>query len=273
MPAKIKISKKELQNLLDIHKTARSVSKAIGCCERTIQVNMKNYSLKRPIANGVNHEFFQTWSEHMSYILGFIIADGNVGKYKPYLNIELSSKDEEILNYIKSHIQPPANIYRYQRILKKTGNPFTSSKIMIYSRQILKDLEKFNVVPNKTGNHPLDYNIPKQYQRDFVRGFFDGDGSIFYRYGLINSKFVCIDLQFINSIQKMIGNIGSKHIYKGLHDITIFYKDSLKLRDYMYYDGCFSLQRKKDRFFNSNIKEYKSQGWETKMKNLDTSKI
>ena len=102
-----------------------------------------------------------------AYLLGFILADGNIRKDAPQITI--SQKKENswyLLRMIRDFIQPEAK------------------SLCFTSQQLWEQLIKKGIIPNKTYdfNHEcadlLWDSIPENLLPDFLRGFLDGDGSI-----------------------------------------------------------------------------------------------
>lgn len=151
-----------------------------------------------------NHEYFKNWSNDMAYIVGFITADGNIHNKRPYLSIELQREDKEFLIKLKNKIYPDSNIYDCIHYDKRNKKEHFTSKWTFHSKEIIKDLEKYSIFPNKTGKHLLNFDIPKEYINDYVRGFFDGDGSIFISKNIKSVTFVCASVKFLESLQKLI---------------------------------------------------------------------
>ena len=118
-------------------------------------------------------------SEEKAYWLGFLYADGCIYKSKrqnhsPCVAISLHKKDakhlEKFLNCINSNL-PISYFSQY-------------ASIQIYSAKMVEDLEKLGCTERKTYTLTMP-NIPEKYIRHFIRGYFDGDGSISYN---INPK-------------------------------------------------------------------------------------
>ena len=110
----------------------------------------------------------------MAYILGFFAADGNLtlGRRGNHY-IEFTSTDQEIIQRIRSVFGSNHKIPRRARRL----NHKDSFRIQIGSKIIFNDLQKLGFTPNKSKT--LQYpKTPKKYLRDFVRGYFDGDGHV-----------------------------------------------------------------------------------------------
>jgi len=118
-----------------------------------------------------NSDFFKSWNGDMSYILGFIYADGCIHKPKKGVQsniLHIVQKDKKILEEIREKIAPnrPLHIHSYN-----------SYQLDIPDNEIVKDLEKLGVFERKTPVKEFP-DVPKEYLADFIRGYFDGDGSI-----------------------------------------------------------------------------------------------
>ena len=118
-------------------------------------------------------------NEKKAYWLGFIYADGSVYKSKDnkshHLTIKLSSKDIEHLAKFKKDFELPHNIKIKNE--NSFGGGFESAMIRISSKEIVNDLINHGCIPNKTFVIQFP-NIDEKYYSHFIRGYFDGDGSI-----------------------------------------------------------------------------------------------
>lgn len=125
--------------------------------------------------------FYSINTEQKAYILGFICADGYVAKDR--LVICLSKVDTEILEVIKKEFNSTQTLKFYSRI-----NPYNSNKscemveLQISSTKFVKPLLKMGLGNNKTYtlNSSVLKFIPKYLIKDFLRGYFDGDGNVMY---------------------------------------------------------------------------------------------
>lgn len=125
----------------------------------------------------INQSFFNKdyLNANGAYILGLLASDGWVAKEENCVCIELQSSDRQILEDVNKVLENEREIKDYMR-----ANGYQNSKLYFYSAQIKNDLKYYDIVPTKTYNLNSNFikNIPEQYQMDFVRGFFDGDGCI-----------------------------------------------------------------------------------------------
>lgn len=111
-------------------------------------------------------------NEEKAYWLGFIYADGYISKGE--FGIGLSIKDESHLLKFKQFINYTGNL-RYRQD--------TNSCILAFrNKKIISDLKKLGVLErkSKTSKFPNIEQVPQKYLRHFIRGFIDGNGSIFY---------------------------------------------------------------------------------------------
>lgn len=114
-------------------------------------------------------------TESKAYILGFIYADGFVGDEK-FNNIVIAVNDLEILEFIAKEFKFTGNI----RKTKKGG--FENSKCgysLNFSSKIMASrLREIGLYTNKSLTIDTLPQIDKKLVRHFIRGYFDGDGSI-----------------------------------------------------------------------------------------------
>lgn len=121
----------------------------------------------------VNDNYFSEENHNMAYLLGFLASDGTIRKNDNSVKIGLSSVDRDFLLTIKKEIGYQGELTNYI-----TSNGFSVSELRFTSKQIKADLAKYNIVPNKTFIYTFPKNLKREYWIDFIRGYFDGDGSV-----------------------------------------------------------------------------------------------
>lgn len=135
---------------------------------RTVKDNSKKYTC--------NTDFFKVIdNEEKAYWLGFIYADGCVTKNK--LVIRLSSLDKKHLDKFKKSINSNHPIHDYNCTNGFSNPNHFSSNICINSEELVNDLINYGVVYNKS----LILKFPclkDSLIKHFIRGYFDGDGSV-----------------------------------------------------------------------------------------------
>ena len=263
----IKDYKEEITDLYQKGKTAKEISSVLGFKYHQPVYNFfKKMGWERNGKPGkriykVNEQFFNNINtEEKAYILGFICADGHIGKDR--LNITVSIKDRDILEKIRKAMHSNHPIKEVQRInpYNKTDRKLlTLVELMIGSVELVKPLFKMGLTTNKTYTLSGDIvkYIPKFLIRDFLRGYFDGDGNVFfgkryssgYKYNINicgNEDFLLKSFQtYFPSPNKLYKDLYSKQCYVW----KISNRD--KVRDfmyYLYYNSSIFLQRKYNEF-------------------------
>ena len=112
-----------------------------------------------------------TWSKKLAYAIGLITADGCLSKDGRHIN--LTSRDKAQIELFKKCLG----------LITKTGRKYSGSGNLAYQTQfgdvvLYRFLEKIGLTPAKS-NTLSALNIPDKNFSDFVRGYFDGDGSSF----------------------------------------------------------------------------------------------
>ena len=119
-------------------------------------------------------------TEDKAYFLGFLYADGNL--YKPYrkISMELHERDIHILEKFKENLKSTYPLVFWKRKLKVSGNINTYVTLAIIDKHFSEVCEKLGIIPRKSLfiKFPNRDIIPENLVRHFVRGYFDGDGSI-----------------------------------------------------------------------------------------------
>lgn len=126
----------------------------------------------------IDDNFFKNQDEDMAYILGFIAADGNVAKKENRISIEIHEEDKELLEIMrkKTHNTRPLKFYLHTHE-NCADTPVV--KFQTWSAEWKKDLAIYNIVPEKTFILKPPTFLNKQYYGAFIKGYFDGDGSVY----------------------------------------------------------------------------------------------
>lgn len=152
----------------------KEISLIYGCSSTLIGLRLKQYGIKLKQKNGlfgsdfyIDEEFFETWSDEMAYLLGYITADGGVRPHK--YELKMKSIDYELLEYAKK--------------LLKTNYEIKSEKntrcyvLVVYSKKIIESLAKLGIYARKSLTVQMA-KVPDKYFWSYLRGLVDGDGTI-----------------------------------------------------------------------------------------------
>lgn len=133
-----------------------------------------------PVLRSVDLHFFKKWTAPMAYALGFFAADGNMIKTKRGTHfISFNSSDKSLLQSIQKEMQ---STHKLSMRKSPTGSVF---RFQIGSKEMYQDLIRLGFIENKS-KRMIVPDIPKKFQRHFVRGYFDGDGNVWV--GKMNLK-------------------------------------------------------------------------------------
>tara|TARA_R110000868_G_scaffold46524_5_gene153637 strand:+ start:21154 stop:21981 length:828 start_codon:yes stop_codon:yes gene_type:complete len=257
----------EYANCKDISK----ISEKLKISKDSIRKYIKLYNIKyykyQPKIYSCNNNIFYKENENAFYLAGFIAADGCVRNrvrkkcISKSLIIALSNKDHEHLEKIKMALQSNNPIKSIIIKPNKKVKVYShQSRIEIYSAQIVNDLLKFNITPNKTYTYNMpDWLINHELVNHFIRGYFDGDGSI-GKYKKPPSKILHSQLNmlgtelFIKQYKTIIEqncNVNDNKIIKINNIYSLSYSGNnvvKRIYEFLYKDATIYLDRKKDKF-------------------------
>ena len=181
----------------EFHMNDRLVKRLLtenGVHIKTIQeTNISSYK--------INIDFFKTQSTDLGYLLGLLSSDGCVASNENCIYIELQESDSSLLEQINAIIGNERQIKHYT-----TKNNYKNCKLYFYSREIKEILGEYGIVPNKTYSKDFHfpYSLDKRYWLDYIRGYFDGDGSITYSGNTLRFQIDSVNLPLLQHIQNFL---------------------------------------------------------------------
>ncbi len=197
-----------------------------------------------------NEDYFENINtEKQAYFLGLLAADGNVSNKRNTISLSLNVDDGlDLIEEFKKELNSTGSIkiYTDKRTDYKRKSMVT---IQFTSQKTKEDLQKIGLGPKKTTN--LAYpKINKELDKHFIRGFIDGDGSFYYKRGILVFCLVGTE-EILKSIQTILNKELdieytklTKHI-TGVYYLRLGHKDTLKLRTWIYNDCNIAMKRKK----------------------------
>lgn len=207
----------------------------------------------------VDYDFSKVSNEIEAYILGFIYADGYILD-SPHnrLGIMLSVKDKKLLERIGNYISKDIPI-RHQY------GEFETVRFILCRKEVVQNLKRLGISQGKSA---IDFNIPiieDSLYPHFIRGYFDGDGSVLKDRKYIKF-YICSPLPKIledfknilekheihsylrieyrkGKIIKISKNPTNYDQYRLIVDKNVYLQ---KLYNYLYKDATIFLERKKN---------------------------
>ena len=203
----------------------------------------------------VNNNYFSEQNNRMAYIMGFLAADGNVSKNGNRIQSQLSLKDKGHLEMIQSEIGG-CEVYEYE------SNGYKSCGWHCCSSQIKKDLAIYGIIPHKIGTLSIPKVLDKQYWKDFIRGYFDGDGTICKDGTGFRVTITSANKEILEDINSYFEENGIKpsNLYKDHNNICIRFRSqaSIDIYNLLYYNDCLCLKRKKEKYIELMKEKYNS---------------
>lgn len=237
-----------------------------------IELGLKKQGVGKYIYN--NEDYFDNIdSQNKAYILGLLFADGcnhiynSNGESKYQITLSLQEEDKEILEKIKVEmiLQNPLHY-----IMPRTGNCINGKivksakpqwKLEFNNKHMSLRLSELGMVQNKS--LVLQFpNIDSNLYRHFIRGYFDGDGSVYsymsdkymcYRFKIVSSRFLCLRIKEIIQkelcinlyLQKVDTHNGGTYTLT-----TVSNKDTKEILDWIYKDADLYMERKHNKFIS-----------------------
>ncbi|PRT14044.1 hypothetical protein C6353_26550 [Bacillus toyonensis] len=117
-------------------------------------------------------------TEEKAYWLGFIAADGTIkGEKNTVMDLVLQAKDVDMLEMLKMHLNYNAPIHKREGVTKN-GKQFYARGLRIMDKHVCERLAGYGIVKRKQSTVRIPQGLDKEMIRHFIRGYFDGDGSI-----------------------------------------------------------------------------------------------
>lgn len=249
--------------------TKKQIAEKLNRTPQAVQLKANKIGLKKPEKYIYNKQFFKNIdTEEKAYWLGFFFSDGYVQKTDTNgeAAIMLGVRDKEHLKKFNKSIEGNVQVTTSIR-----GSGFSDSKkyemavIRLYSSELVNDLIALGCVPNKSKIIKFP-KIEKRFIWSFVRGFFDGDGSI-----TLNKKrnvpvcnFTSASIEFLGELRKFLYQEKINSYYtqekRGCYRLWINGMENATLfLDKMYENSCIYLDRKYSRYIqymqSYNIRE------------------
>lgn len=199
-------------------------------------------------------------TEDKAYWLGFIYADGCITKNKynrQIFEIKLKISDINHLYKLKSALQSSHKIIS-ARSNSKYSNNSECCGLHINSIKLTNDLYNLGVLYNKSKilKPPTILQVPQNLISHFIRGYFDGDGSV-YEYSKTHEgsvsfvgtkdilEWILQNIQTCVNTHAKVYKYKNKDIYEvkigGINNFTQIYK-------YLYINAKTYLDRKKIKY-------------------------
>jgi hypothetical protein len=253
----INISKEELILAYSELKQIKLVAKKFGVSSGAISSRFVKFNIpyEHKIRYVCKDNFFDFDNEKSFYWAGFLAADGNVSKQND-ISIGLCIQDFDHVCKFKKDIESDSPVTSFKVKPAFIDGVYVGQtehcRFRIRSHYMGNSLRRFNIVPAKTYIYTIpDFVENSKYFRDYLRGYFDGDGwfSQVKNTGKI-SLGLCGTKDFIEKINKLIMmhvSVSSGSIWKQKNIFKLSFgkqHDVYLIAKFMYENSGVYLERK-----------------------------
>lgn len=237
----------------------------------TLSLNLKKMGLRVKEGRGEKPRLqknpFEIGSVDNEYWLGFLIADGHVGKEVGKSGCYLFNNQIEFLRTFYVHC-----------------GVILSERIRIYNEDKKRLIISFGHIPTHSYLHSLGissdkrYGFPLKFKLTYpmIRGIFDGDGSCRFRNYNLEWKITTGSPFLIKALQEFLNDQGFRHSTKmkgNAHDFFLLGSklDKMRFFDKLYEKGDFHLPYKLEKMkhlISTPIVDRCERNWKSNMKKL-----
>jgi len=238
---RVEWSEEELEFLLQNYQKLAwgEMVEALGRTEQAIQVRASMLGLQRYVDP---YPFFENWTEESAYVIGFFAADGWASKRGPEsIRIGFAQKDADILYAIRDLLQTGD--------VSKHGNQ-DMHRYYVQSAKTYRRLCAVFCQDVCRKSHTLKWPaIAKGYERHFLRGAVDGDGSLFRSGGLWRITYTTSSKDFVDGLVETVLRETGIQLNVGQNAIGVWHArctgiKAVCLADWLYRGANIALARK-----------------------------
>lgn len=176
--------KLKIKECYEENKNMAKVAKIMKCSESTVSHILKEFGITQLSMSEVKRQYLIDENyfniintQNKAYSLGFIFADGSVNKNGSGFAISIQERDKELLDKLNHEFGGDRKL-SFIEYNKKNHNWQNQYCLAITNQKMNQDLIKHGAVPNKSLSLEFPNDISNDLIRHFVRGYFDGDGSL-----------------------------------------------------------------------------------------------
>lgn len=169
-------------------------------------------------------KFFQDWTPKMAYVLGLFYSDGSLSSVNRKMRVSMSQKEPELLQKCLGLLGSNARLGFHP----KQGISGEVYFFSITNQQLCEHLFSLGVIPKKSLILTYPPTMPANMARHFIRGCWDGDGSIYQenRSGRWGASYTSGSIVFIEELLSQLEILGMKKktIHKNSRAIAYYFR-------------------------------------------------
>jgi|ERR1051325_11151408 DNA-binding CsgD family transcriptional regulator len=264
-PRRYPISQEERKEMLNLYLTGKYTYKQIGEMFSKSGALVRNTLLAKGVESRplwevkrnhtVTDNYFESINtEEKAYWLGWMYSDGTHNGSR--IKIALQAQDKPLLYRFKQALSCTKELASF----KTNFNTF-SCELTITSRKMCEDLTRLGCVPRKSLilKFPTEDQVPKHLLKYFIRGYFEGDGTV-SKSSPDNPYFQLLGTEeFLSEAQKYLVDecgLGFPKIHKKYKDGKFSvgclryggWKQFIRIMAWLYSDDKYVLERKYNKY-------------------------
>lgn len=224
----------KVNNILQLYndgKGLKFIAKETNISQNTIRNVLKLHNIQiaepgyhRNYKQKIDHNYFEVInSEHKAYWFGFLMADGYNNEQNCNVEITLKISDKNHLQLLQQELGM-INCDIKEKLITLNGIIHKAARMFLYSKKLSHDLAVKGCVQRKSliSQFPSVEILPLDLQRHFIRGYYDGNGSLY-----INSpsKSAGLSIDSNEIFCNQLANVISDNV-RGLTNVFKYYQDN-----------------------------------------------
>jgi hypothetical protein len=249
-----------LEEQLSIGVIAEQMGCSISKVQKSLQregITRTNLDSKRLLSQQKQHNsnFFDSIdTEEKAYWLGFFYADGYLDKNGSLLKIDLTAKDALHLQRFADIFQREVRVHA-RSADKRNGKIYTTATCVVSCAYLWNELRAKGIKQGNTlsEDDSIFEHMSVELLHHFVRGFFDGDGTVYPNkeglvFGFVGS------FSFIGRLREVLVALAGLTVIKIGRNGKLSYIRwngnilSSRFKDWLYHDATVWLERKRNVF-------------------------
>lgn len=252
----------------------KALAKRLRVDSRTITRRFNEAGLRMRTASEANrkYEIVEDFFDNIdtpekAYAFGLLMADGYNNTDRGSVALGLSEGDRDVLDHLTALIQPNKPLQFVDQVSNRRAGWKTKDqyRLVIANRHISQQLSRLGCGKAKTFSltFPPESILPRHLLNHFVRGYFDGDGSVCnykHKHYAKTSVSITATESFLHALQGIMQRdldfqpvkLVCRFPERGNGITALNYsgkRKCMKLRDWLYAGATISLNRKKQVFY------------------------
>jgi DNA invertase Pin-like site-specific DNA recombinase len=242
----------EIIDLYNLGESADKIAKKLHSNPSTIQkilnrnnIEIRDASHSKQIYT-INESYFDLIdTADKAYFLGFLYADGTNSSTRNCARLQLADYDISVLEKFNACLGSNRPLYFRK---SKKENESDMYVLSINNKRISQQLYKLGVVDRKTLILEFPKWLDKTLYNHFIRGYFDGDGSMSHNFQIAGTESFLQTLQEI-LMKECILNKTKLTRVKNIYVMSYGGRQQLiRIKNYLYQNATIYLERKKVKF-------------------------